>query len=89
MFIGLGIFSCDAGQAGVFDRVFEMKVKFLVSPRRIAGKWRQQPVEAFDLAGEVPLESADEGAGGHDRVWPDKRETEIVVKARVCEIDGL
>ena len=55
----VGVGAGDAGEAGVGDGVFEVEVKLVVAPVGVAGKLREEEVEALDLAGEVPLEGAD------------------------------
>ena len=52
----VGVRSGDSGQAGVINRVLQVEMQFLVSPLRIMRELSQQPVESFDLPGEVPLE---------------------------------
>ena len=44
-----------------FSGAFEMEVKFVVTPFGVARELGEQPVEVFDLVGEVPREGANSG----------------------------
>lgn len=57
----VGVGAGDAGEGGVIDGVLKMEVETVVAPLGVAGEKGEKVVEAFDLAGEVPLESAEHG----------------------------
>jgi hypothetical protein len=61
LFPGVGVGAGDAGEGRVIDGVFEVEVEAIIAPCGVEGEEGEEVVEAFDLAGEVPLEGAEHG----------------------------
>src|SRR5258708_8113705 len=59
LLVGVGIRPPDARQAGVVYRVFQVQVKLLIAPRRVARQQCQQEIQPLHLARKIPLKGFD------------------------------
>jgi len=59
LFPSVGVGAGEAGEGGVVHGVFEMEIKAIIAPGGVTRKKGEEVIEAFDLAGEVPLKGAE------------------------------